>query len=289
LSINRISNRPEFLAISTGMILGFSFFLLKIWGLNGGLALFGASSLIVFFLFSVPIQKFVWSNLINKQLIWRGFIFGSTQILICESINRGTASGAMSASILGSVAGMACGRLFLNEDITGRARWGSFISVAGSIFCLFSAPYSLFACVAGGLIGVNSTLTRSILKDQSNKVIVVMTVPLLYGGVLMTVFELLRFGSVGFSKLSLSPLLWFVICLILAQYLTCVISRSLDSQRTAALTLVRLPTIAALELVTFGKFMPMLQLIGLIFVSIGATWLFVFCLKEPILSSKTMD
>lgn len=268
------SRHPEILAVSTGIALGVAYFLLKFGGINGGLALFGSASLLAFAVLASYGRAKIFMQVFRMPLIWRGVIFSATQILICESIRTGSATAALSASVLGSVTGVACGRIILKETIHGKSALGLLLAVVGALLCLNSAPTSIFAVVAGLLVGLNSTLTRSLLKSANFELLPVIAIPLLYAGLIMTGFEVFRFGSSGIEALSMHSLVSFVVCLLFAQIMTCVVLKQMDSQKVAGYTLTRLPMAATLEALSFGKMLPLIEIGGMILIAAGAGWLF---------------
>jgi len=266
----------EFLAIATGITLGVAYFILKLSGVSGGLALFGVSTLVVV-TFLVAYSRFqVLRHVRQVPLMWRGAIFAATQILICESIRSGSVTAALNASILGSIVGIVGGRILLKETIRGKPAYGMFIAIPGAVLCLMSAPASVFAGLAGVLVGMNGTLTRAILRQENSEILPVLTVPLFYAGFIMVGFEVWRSGIGGITALTPGHLVMFTICLFMAQLMSCLILKKLDSQKTAALTLTRLPTTAGLELLLLGKSLAMPVVVGMGMIAFGAGWLFYY-------------
>lgn len=264
---------PETLGLATGVCLGVAYFLLKDIGVGGGLALFGIGALTAGVGFALTGGVSVWRRLTDPLLIWRGVMFAATQILFCESIRRGSAAAAINASVLGSLVGVGLGRLVLRERVVGRAAFGLAMALFGAFATSLGHGYTLYAVGGGILLGANSTLIRALLRVPDASVTAVLAVPLIHAGCLMACVELLWSGTAGFVNLHWTAI-WFVVCLAATQLLSCQVLRRLDSQKTAVLTLTRLPTAALLEYLILGQVPTWLQVAGLGFIAVGAATLF---------------
>jgi drug/metabolite transporter (DMT)-like permease len=259
----------EFLALTVGVLLGMSYVLLKSFDIGGGLGVFGVSALLGGTILGLVRPGETKTVLFSGQLIWRGVLFGATQILICEAIQQGSVFASLNASVFGSVVGSIFGWIILKEALEGYKLIALLISLVGAVICIPFQAYSLFGVFSGLLLGTNATLHRSIMKTGRIPTLAAAAIPLMYGGVVMIITSKMRNGVTGFYDYSLKQVV-FAVTLVAIQLLTCQVLKQLDSQRTSILTLMRLPSAAFFEFLVFGSVVSNQQIVGMALIIIGA-------------------
>lgn len=268
----------RWVAAAAGAVVGLTYFLLKLWGFAGGLGLLAVSSLLAGLLFTLPVWRTVHRHFFSWQLLLRGALFALTQLLICESIRQGSVGASVNSSILGTIVGLVAGRLYLGERATGAQTLGIGIGIAGALLSSAGSSYTWGALAAGLLLGLNGTLMRSLFRDGRSLVSIV-GVPLIHAAVLMLAYEIAVRGMTFTGSLSLGSVGVFVMCLVLVQGLTALVSKHLDSQRAAAFSLTRLPTVTFLESMVLGMAHSPANVSGMLLILLGAAWVFVSDLR----------
>lgn len=234
-----------------GLIVAGAYLFLKLTTTDGGIASFGALSFCVFFSHLVIWPRRSLSGLLNSEMLFRGLLYGTTQMLIFAAQSKGQSSSALVAATMGSVFGVILGHWLLGERIRGYA-----LAAAGFCFvAVFSNPLlvlrSHFGVLGGFTQGFGFVVARSLMLKKQSIRQSISTQFFVSGCVAVVVLAFTRRMS-SIVDVNGQHLLALFAFAIVIQYGFFHLYKILDSQRASLLTLSRLPSSIALEHVIVG-------------------------------------
>ena len=146
-----------------------AYLMLKASGGDGGILAFGLAGTSLFLIHFLIKPITTTKAVMQWPFIWRGFILGISQILICEALSVGFTSTALIAGTIGSLVGVILGFVILKERLKGIQFIALIISLSGMLFNPTLLSLSFWAMVAGILQGINATLTRGLIRTDMKK------------------------------------------------------------------------------------------------------------------------
>lgn len=239
---------------------------------DGGIVLFGTVVTIAFLLHLVLWPRLTLQGLKNKNMLFRGLLYGTTQILILKAQANGYTSTAIVGSTMGSVFGVILGRLILKEKIQG-------IAVASVVLCfiaVFLNPILIlqsgFGVLAGLTQGLGFVMARSLMLEKHSIRQSISTgffvSSVLTLGYLSTYSPLSAFTSIE----PLSLLVVLILALVI-QYGFFYLYKILDTQRASLLTLSRVPWSIVIEYLFLGAVLTTQQLLSGTLILLGSAFL----------------
>lgn len=229
----------------SGCIAG-AYLFARIFGAQGGLPLFGSGAFVIFFIHFVFWPKLTLRGFCDLKMMFRGFLFGITQVLIFKAQSHGYTTTALVTSTMGSVFGVILGRMILGERIKGIASLAILFSFAAVFVDPFMVLKSYWGILGGFIQGSGFILARSLILEKKS-----IRQSISMGFFMAFLVSTLALGLTGDLSLlvptSSKNLVFLVMIAVTVQYGFFYLYTILDSQRASILTLSRIPWAAALE------------------------------------------
>ncbi|MGK5090367.1 hypothetical protein WDW86_22710 [Bdellovibrionota bacterium FG-2] len=263
-----------FYGVFYGGILSFAYLFVRMHGHDGGLTLFAAAAACAWLAHLVVWPKRTIQGLAQPKMLFRGMLFGLTQVFIFKVQKAGLTSAALVSSTMGSVFGVLLGRVYLKEKLKGL----SFGALGFSLAAVFINPaliLSSYLGVIGGFIqGTGFVLARSLMIEEQSVRQSVATG--LFVAAVVSIVALLVGGETSAASfLSLAPtdLLMTMGLLLVVQYAFFCLFRVLDAPRASMLTLSRIPWAVCLEWAILGIIAKPTQWVAACFVAASSALL----------------
>lgn len=243
---NSLSIGKIIYGIFYGLVVAAAYLFLKLTTQDGGIASFGGLCFGMFFLHLLVWPKLTVSGLLKPEMLFRGALYGSTQMLIFTAQSRGQSSSALVAATMGSICGVVLGRLILKERIQGYA----LVAVGFCSIAVFSNPLlvlnSHFGVLGGLTQGLGFVIARSLMLKQQSIRQSISTQFFIAGCITLCVLAFThRLPSI--TTISGRNMLILLAFGFVIQYGFFYLYKVLDAQRASLLTLSRLPSSIALE------------------------------------------
>lgn len=244
-----------------GFVAG-AYLFVKLHGHDGGLSLFAAITGIAFILHLIVWPRITLQGLVDRKMLFRGLLYGVTQVLIFKAQRNGFTSTALVSSTMGSIFGVILGRTILKERVQG-------IGLLAVILCfaaVFINPILVIKSywgVLGGLIqGSGFVLARSLMLNQKSIRQSISTGFAIAFLVALAALNINHTAPIGFLSIRLFDILVALSILLIVQYGFFYLYKILDSQRASILTLSRLPWAFSLEHIILNSIIPMGQIVS---------------------------
>lgn len=238
-----------FIAVAQGCVLALAYVVIKATDISGGLAYFGLSCLLVWLLHLLVFGVAGLNGLFNKALVFRGILFGISQVLFFTALRYASAGEMIIASVTGGVVGLLLGAFILKEKISNKALASAALIIACPIIETDFLHVGFYAILGGIIQGSGVAITRSIMRKDNSAPSMTVATGLFYAG-LINLFVLVFFqGKYQLSSVSPNELLIFCLILLAVQYGQVLVHKVMDTQRSSIYTLSRIPAAIFLEFI----------------------------------------
>jgi drug/metabolite transporter (DMT)-like permease len=255
-----------------GAVIAIAYLFVKIRGHDGGLALFAAASSVSFLLHLVISPLRTFRGLLDRQMLFRGLLYGLTQVLIFKAQASGNTSAALVASTMGSVFGVILGRLLLGERIQGIAVLAAALCFAAVLIYAPILLHSYWGMLGGLIQGTGFVLSRSLMVQKKSIPQSISTG--FFAASAVSLFALLASGSsLSALQVGIDNLVVTVTIAIVVQYAFFKLYKMMDAQRASLLTLSRIPWAIGLEHLLLGSTIVPTQLFSSALISTGSALL----------------
>ena len=252
-------------------LLSAAYIYLKQIGIVDALFNYGVASLIIGLFYKIREICKKRTIPFHGILITRGFIFGTTQILIIMAMETGSTSHVILTSVLGLLVVGVLSKLLINEKFH-MSHVFTFLTCLFSFFLfnenLTANPYAL---ASGIVAGITPILTRLAVK-RSFSTYTILGTSTFYGGLISCLF-LYFYKDLSLFSMSFSwgPFSLILLLLILIQVAYINLLKVNTAPFFSALLLSRIPVTMLLEYLLIGEVFKNGQLIGGGLLLLGAT------------------
>jgi drug/metabolite transporter (DMT)-like permease len=265
------------LSIITGCLVALSYVVLKNVGFNeGGFVTFTWACLAVGII-HLCIHPNTWRAIFSSRaIIVRGLFFSITQFLICLALREGSASAALIAGTMGTIVGAMLGRFVLKEKVSRIQYIGLGIALLGSLADPTLYTFSSMAILGGVVQGSNITNTRYIMRDKLTPYPVVAGSFLISGLLGLILIFFISDNAINYTSTSYFGVGTLALIMTILHYFICFSLHYVDSQRSAAFGLIRIPAVLTIEYLIYSTLPTKYQGISFALITTGVLVILFF-------------